>query len=96
MHEERRQARPQNRDTAETRERGIGDGLLDRRSPDELERFLEYRRGFRLVEARPKDVVDEGPMRGMVHLELLERDRSSRPGIAHADCAAFEFVLSIR
>ena len=40
--------------------------------------------------------MHNGPMGGMVGLKLLEGGRSTRPRVAHADRAPFEFILSIR
>ena len=36
------------------------------------------------------------PVGGMVGLKLFESSRSTRPRIAHADRAPFQFILSIR
>ena len=43
-----------------------------------------------------KDVVHDCPVGGMVGLKLFESSRSTRPRIAHADRAPFQFILSIR
>lgn len=40
--------------------------------------------------------MHDGPMSSMVGLKLLERGRSTRPRVAHADRTTFEFILSIR
>ena len=40
--------------------------------------------------------MHDGPMGGVVGLKFLEGGRSTRPRVAHADRATFEFILSIR
>ena len=47
-------------------------------------------------EERTEDVVHDSPMSCMVGLKLIEGDRSTRPYVAHADGATFEFILPIR
>ena len=71
-------------------------GLFHRLSPYQPESFFEHRRSFRRFEERPKDVMHDGPVGGMVGLKLLKGGRSTRPRVAHADRATFEFILSVR
>lgn len=63
---------------------------------DGSQRSFEQLGGFRSVEERLEDVVHDGPMSHMVGLKLLEGGRSTRPRVAHANRAPFEFILPIR
>jgi hypothetical protein len=63
---------------------------------DGSQRRFEQLGGFWCVEERLEDVVHDGPMSHMVGLKLHEGGRSTRPRVAHADRATFEFILPIR